>query len=392
MNILVVGIGYVGLANAIVFSKSYNVLLADISKEKIKSINDNLSPIQDDLINSFFKKNPNKLKAIDINSLKSCEEFDYVIIAVSTNYKEEINFFDTSNIEKVLENLISKKLRATVIIKSTIPIGYTEKLKKQFQYKNIIFSPEFLREGYALYDSLNPSRIIIGDKSSLGKEIGELFYKNIDSKDVKVFYMDSKEAESVKLFSNTYLAMRVSFFNEVDSYARVYNLNVADIIKGVCADPRIGNYYNNPSFGYGGYCLPKDTKQLLASFKEVPNCLISSIVESNIIRKQFIAKLIVKNNVKIIGIYRLIMKHKSDNFRSSVIFDIMQFIKEYDKNINFIIYEPLINERKFENIRIENNLNRFLSSVDLVVANRLEENLLGVKNKVFSSDLFLTDC
>ncbi|MBZ7964850.1 nucleotide sugar dehydrogenase [Campylobacter sp. 2457A] len=392
MNILVVGIGYVGLANAIVFSKNYDVVLADINKEKIKSINNNQSPIQDDLIKIFFQENPNKLKAVDINSLKSCEEFDYVIIAVSTNYKEEINFFDTSNIEKVLENLISKKLRATVIIKSTIPIGYTEKLKENFQYQNIVFSPEFLREGYALYDSLNPSRIIIGNKESLGKKIGELFYKNIDAKNVKVFYMDSNEAESVKLFSNAYLAMRVGFFNEIDSYARVHRLNTLDIIKGICADPRIGNYYNNPSFGYGGYCLPKDTKQLLASFEGVPNSLIGSIVESNAIRKQFIAKLIAKSDVKIIGIYRLIMKHNSDNFRSSVIFDIMNFIKEYNKNINFIIYEPLINSREFENIRIENNLGNFLNSVDLIVANRLEEKLLKVKDKVFSSDLFLTDC
>ncbi|MBK1994118.1 UDP-glucose/GDP-mannose dehydrogenase family protein, partial [Campylobacter novaezeelandiae] len=259
MKILVVGIGYVGLANAILLSRQYDVLLADIDENKVKCVNNNKSPINDELIEKFFRENPDKLKAILADTSQVYKDFDYIIIAVSTNYNDTIDFFDTKNIEDILKKIKNINSNAIVIIKSTIPIGYTKRIKKEFKFDNIVFSPEFLREGSALYDCLNPSRMIIGDKGNLGKQVAELFYKSIQKNNLKTFFMDSDEAESVKLFSNTYLAMRISFFNEIDTYAKNYNLNVLDIINGVCADPRIGDYYNNPSFGYGGYCLPKDT-------------------------------------------------------------------------------------------------------------------------------------
>ncbi|TBR82613.1 nucleotide sugar dehydrogenase [Campylobacter novaezeelandiae] len=391
MKILVVGIGYVGLANAILLSRQYDVLLADIDENKVKCVNNNKSPINDELIEKFFRENPDKLKAVLADTSQVYKDFDYIIIAVSTNYNDTIDFFDTKNIEDILKKIKNINSNAIVIIKSTIPIGYTKRIKKEFKFDNIVFSPEFLREGSALYDCLNPSRMIIGDKGNLGKQVAELFYKSIQKKNLKTFFMDSDEAESVKLFSNTYLAMRISFFNEIDTYAKNYNLNVLDIINGVCADPRIGDYYNNPSFGYGGYCLPKDTKQLLANFKNIPNSLIKAIVESNEVRKKFISNSILSRNVKNIGIFRLIMKNNSDNFRNSVILDIINYLKKYNNDLNFIIHEPLLKDDKFQGIKIENNLNSFIEKSDLIVANRISRELIKVKSKIFSSDLFLTD-
>ncbi|MBK1963780.1 nucleotide sugar dehydrogenase [Campylobacter novaezeelandiae] len=391
MKILVVGIGYVGLANAILLSRQYDVLLADIDENKVKCVNNNKSPINDELIEKFFRENPDKLKAILADTSQVYKDFDYIIIAVSTNYNDTIDFFDTKNIEDILKKIKNINSNAIVIIKSTIPIGYTKRIKKEFKFDNIVFSPEFLREGSALYDCLNPSRMIIGDKGNLGKQVAELFYKSIQKNNLKTFFMDSDEAESVKLFSNTYLAMRISFFNEIDTYAKNYNLNVLDIINGVCADPRIGDYYNNPSFGYGGYCLPKDTKQLLANFKNIPNSLIKAIVESNEVRKKFISNSILSRNVKNIGIFRLIMKNNSDNFRNSVILDIINYLKKYNNDLNFIIHEPLLKDDKFQGIKIENNLNSFIEKSDLIVANRISRELIKVKSKIFSSDLFLTD-
>lgn len=391
MKILVVGIGYVGLANAILLSRQYDVLLADIDENKVKCVNNNKSPINDELIEKFFRENPDKLKAVLADTSQVYKDFDYIIIAVSTNYNDTIDFFDTKNIEDILKKIKNINSNAIVIIKSTIPIGYTKRIKKEFKFDNIVFSPEFLREGSALYDCLNPSRMIIGDKGNLGKQVAELFYKSIQKKNLKTFFMDSDEAESVKLFSNTYLAMRISFFNEIDTYAKNYNLNVLDIINGVCADPRIGDYYNNPSFGYGGYCLPKDTKQLLANFKNTPNSLIKAIVESNEVRKKFISNSILSRNVKNIGIFRLIMKNNSDNFRNSVILDIINYLKKYNNDLNFIIHEPLLKDDKFQGIKIENNLNSFIEKSDLIVANRISRELIKVKSKIFSSDLFLTD-
>ncbi|EHT8106282.1 UDP-glucose/GDP-mannose dehydrogenase family protein, partial [Campylobacter jejuni] len=350
MKIVIVGIGYVGLANAILFSKNNEneVVLLDIDENKIQSINNHKSPIKDKLIEKFFVQNISKLHATS-NIKEAYFNADFAVIATPTDYDEQLNFFDTRSIENVLKDIKNINSKINVIIKSTVPIGYTKTIKQKFNMSNIVFSPEFLREGSALYDSLYPSRIIIGDKSVLGKTIGDLFLKNIEKKNVDIFYMDSDEAESVKLFSNTYLAMRVGFFNEVDSYARKHNLNSADIIKGISADDRIGKYYNNPSFGYGGYCLPKDTKQLLANFYNIPNSLIKAIVETNEIRKKFITQLILEKKPNILGIYRLIMKQNSDNFRNSVIIDIIKYLQEYNSNIELIIYEPLVKEKKFLN-------------------------------------------
>lgn len=392
MKIVIVGIGYVGLANAILFSKNNEneVVLLDIDENKIQSINNHKSPIKDELIENFFAQNINKLYATS-NAKKAYLNADFAVIATPTDYNEQTNFFDTRSIENVLKDIKDINSKINIIIKSTVPIGYTKTIKHQFNMPNIVFSPEFLREGSALYDSLYPNRIIIGDKSALGQVIGSLFLENIEKKNVDIFYMDSNEAESVKLFSNAYLAMRVGFFNEVDSYARKHNLNSADIINGISADSRIGKYYNNPSFGYGGYCLPKDTKQLLANFHNIPNGLIKAIVETNEIRKKFITQLIIEKKPNVLGIYRLIMKQNADNFRNSVIIDIIKYLQEYNSDIKLLIYEPLIKEEKFLNITIENNFNVFKTKVDLIVANRFDDSLKKVKDKVFSADVFYTD-
>ncbi|MBZ7948689.1 nucleotide sugar dehydrogenase [Campylobacter molothri] len=389
MNITVVGIGYVGISNAILLSQKHRVIIMDINKDKVNLINCKKSPIEDELIEEYIQRNDINLIAT-LDKKYAFENSDYIIIATPTNYDENANYFDTSSIEKVIEEILRYNDKAIIIIKSTIPIGYTDKLKSLFKTDNIIFSPEFLREGKALYDNLYPSRIIIGEKSSRAKYISELFTDCCLKKDVKVLLTSSKEAESIKLFANTYLAMRIGFFNELDSYARVNKLNTEEIINGVSADPRIGDYYNNPSFGYGGYCLPKDTKQLLANYLQssTPNILIESIVKTNEIRKKFIIESIISRSDKTIGVYRLLMKKDSDNFRNSVMLDLINSLKKYK---NIIIYEPLIKESCFYGCIIENKLSKFLQIADLIVANRIDDVISKYQNKIFTTDIFKRD-
>ncbi|EIB5939780.1 nucleotide sugar dehydrogenase, partial [Campylobacter jejuni] len=346
MNITVVGIGYVGLANALLLSEKHRVVITDIDKNKVDLVNSKQSPIKDKLIEEYFKKESINLIAT-LNKKYAFENAEYIIIATPTNYDSKNDYFDTSSIESVVSEILQYNTSAIIIVKSTIPIGYIDNLKYKFHTNNIIFSPEFLREGSALYDSLYPSRIVIGEKSARAEAVARLFTDSCLKNDVKVLFTGSQEAESIKLFANTYLAMRIGFFNELDTYARVNKLDTEEIISGVSADLRIGDYYNNPSFGYGGYCLPKDTKQLLANFlkSSTPNILIESIVKTNEIRKKYIADLILSKSKKTIGIYRLLMKKDSDNFRNSVVLDLIDYLKEYNKNI--IIYEPFLDTASF---------------------------------------------
>lgn len=385
MNIVIVGIGYVGLSNAVLLAKCNNVILLDIDKYKVDLINDGKLPIKDSLMKEYIRDNDIRLTAI-LSSEYTFKDCDYVVVATSTNYNENTNCFDTSSVESVISEVLKYNKESIIIIKSTIPVGYTNILKNKFNTDNIIFSPEFLREGKALYDNLYPSRIIIGEKSIRAEKIANLFKKSILKDNTEILFMNPDEAECVKLFSNAYLAMRVGFFNELDTYAKFNNLNAKDIINGVCADPRIGNYYNNPSFGYGGYCLPKDTKQLLTNFKNIPNSLIKATVDTNKIRKENIINLILSKNSKNIGIYRLLMKKDSDNFRNSVMLDIIDYIKQYK---DIIIYEPLID--CFDGCVVNNNLENFLSNCDLIVANRIDDDIIKYKNKIFTADIFSSD-
>jgi len=385
MKIAVVGIGYVGLSIATLLSKNNDVTLYDINEDKIKKINNGILPIKDNYLKDYLCSENIKLKATN-NYKKLYKNSELVIVCTSTNFIKEKNSFDISSIEETISNVLEVNKSIPIIIKSTVPVGCTNYLKNKYDYNNIIFSPEFLREGSALYDNLYPSRIIIGDTKEIAKKIAELMKENCLSEDVKVLFMDSSEAEAVKLFSNTYLAMRVSFFNELDTFAELNNLDSKNIIEGVCSDDRIGNYYNNPSFGYGGYCLPKDTKQLLANYNDLPQKLISAIIESNNIRKKHIADSILKMNERVIGIYKLAMKSKSDNFRESAILDVINILKEYNKEI--IIYEPLIYEKEFMDCEEENNLENFISKSDLIVANRNDETIKDVKKKIYTRDLF----
>ncbi|EAI7262266.1 nucleotide sugar dehydrogenase [Campylobacter lari] len=387
MKIAVVGIGYVGLSNAVLLSQNHEVFMLDIDHKKVEKINNKENVIQDDLIEEYLKYKPLNIQA-HINQEIVYKNTDYIIIATPTNYNEDLNHFDTSSIEEVISSALKINPSATIIIKSTIPIGYTEKIKKQFNYESIIFCPEFLREGKALYDNLHPSRIIVGEKSSKGLKIAKLFQENALKKDISVYLTNSTEAESIKLFSNTYLAMRIGFFNEIDTYARKHGLDTKDIIMGVSADPRIGNYYNNPSFGYGGYCLPKDTKQLLQNFKDTPNNLIKAIVKTNETRKIFIKDTILSLKQKRIGIYRLIMKKDSDNFRNSVMLDIVKYLKNH--NADMIIYEPLLNDETDE-FSIENNFEHFIESCDIIIANRIDDQIRNYKYKIFTTDVFECD-
>ncbi|WP_180190496.1 nucleotide sugar dehydrogenase [Acinetobacter sp. YH01009] len=384
-KITVVGTGYVGLSNAVLFASQHEVISLDIDPKRVNLINQRISPIVDEYIErALGDVSLNLTATLDKNIAYS--EADYIIIATPTNYDSETNYFDTSSIESVINQILPINNKATIIIKSTIPVGYTCQVKRKFNTEQIVFSPEFLREGKALYDNLYPSRIIIGEKSERAEEIAQLYLNATVEKKAKKLCMDSTEAEAVKLFSNTYLAMRVAYFNELDTYCAKNNLNTYDIVSGVSLDPRIGNHYNNPSFGYGGYCLPKDTKQLLANYKDIPQNLIQAIIHSNKTRKQFIVKEIVKKRPTSVGIYRLIMKAGSDNFRDSAIQDIMHELMEY--NINIIIYEPTLNTETFENYNLCNNLNEFLSNTDIILANRIHEDLEIVKNKVYTRDLF----
>lgn len=385
MKILVFGLGYVGLANAILLSQSNEVIGIETDEEKINLINQRKSPLNDEMIIDYLNN-----KDLDLIATKNYEDHlldsDLAIIAVPTNYDENTRYFDTSFVDDVITNIKNDNEDLPILIKSTIPVGYTKGQRKKFACQNIIFSPEFLREGKALADSLNPSRIIVGDKTDIGKNIANL-YKKESLNDTEVLYMDSTEAEAVKLFANTYLAMRVSYFNELDTFAEMKGLSTKDIIMGVSADPRIGNYYNNPSFGYGGYCLPKDSKQLYANFENVPNAMFKAVIDANKIRKTYISDRILRNDPKTVGIYRLIMKKDSDNFRKSAIFDVINNIKDKTK---VQIYEPNLDEDYFEGLRVVNDLAEFKKS-DIIVANRLDQELLDVKEKVYTRDIFNKD-
>lgn len=388
-KITIVGLGYVGMSIAIVLSKNNNITVIDIDKKKIELIKSNKPTINDlDIIN-YYKLHDVSLNATN-DSKTAYKDAKFIIIAVPTNYDEDRNYFDTSSIETVIKNILYFNNQATIVIKSTIPVGYITKIKKYFNYDKIIFSPEFLREGFSLQDNLYPSRIIIGDTTSEAREFGYVLSESAEKKNIPILFMSPEEAEAVKLFANSYLALRVAFFNELDSYAISKKLNAKSIIEGISLDNRIGSFYNNPSFGYGGYCLPKDTKQLLANFESIPQNIISAIVSSNETRLNFLSNKIIEFGAKTIGIYRLIMKTGSDNFRSSSILQLISLIKSR-KNINFIIYEPSLNINFFENYKIVNDLKLFKKESDLILANRKNSELEDVNEKLYTRDIFTRD-
>ena len=387
MKVCVVGSGYVGLSLAVLISQKYQVSLLEIDSSKVELIKEKKSPIDDKEIEEYLTHKSLKLFATTVKK-DAYNNADYIIVATPTNYDVAKAYFDTTSVEKVISDSINYNEKATIVIKSTIPFGHTDNLRNKFNKKNIFFAPEFLRETKALYDNMYPSRIIVGDTSTQAKKFGEILLECSQKNETNtcVLYMDSKEAEAVKLFANTFLAMRIAFFNELDSFCETKKISTKNVIKGVCLDSRIGNYYNNPSFGYGGYCLPKDTKQLLENFSGIPNSLIKATVDSNEKRKNFIVNSITNKTLNTIGIYRLIMKDGSDNYRESAVLDILEKIKGKENKI--ILYEPLISENEFNGLKVVNNINEFIKCSDLIIANRISHDLDRVMDKVYSRDLF----
>ena len=384
MKLLVLGLGYVGTANAILLSQHNEVICFDIDNNRVDQINNKQTPIEDKESSQYLSEKKLNLKAV--SEFPNLEDFDFIIIATPTNYSPETNYFDTSSIESCFEEIIKQNHKATVIVRSTIPVGFTKNIQKKYPNQEIIFVPEFLREGKALHDSLYPSRIVVGSSSDKAKSFANLLLQGAVNKNIEILHISSTEAEASKLFANAFLALRVTFFNELDTFALSKNLNTEEIIKAVSLDPRIGDYYNNPSFGYGGYCLPKDTKQLLKNFDQVPQKIMEAIIDSNTMRKDFLGSEIAKKNPKTVGVYRLAMKEGSDNIRESSMQGIMKRIKA--KGINVIVYEPLIREKTFFSSKVYTDLNEFKKDSDLIICNRNHEDLKGVENKIFTRDIF----